>query len=61
MTSKLTKLFIEFTSNIVSDNTALEQDEVKSIFSKKDLKQQIDDFLKDNKIKQKKRKKIRVR
>ena len=57
MTSKLTKLFIEFTSNIVSDNTALEQDEVKSIFSKKDLKQQIDDFLKDNKIKQKKEKK----
>ena len=57
MTSKLTKLFIEFTSNIVSDNTALEQDEVKSIFSKKDLKQQIDDCLKDNKIKQKKEKK----
>ena len=57
MTSKLTKLFIEFASDIVSDNTALDQDEVKSILSKKDSRQQIDDFFKNNKIKQKKEKK----
>ena len=57
MTSKLTKLFIEFTSEIVSENTALDHDEVKSILSKKDSRQQIDDFFKNNKIKQKKEKK----
>jgi len=57
MTSKLTKLFIEFTSEIVSDNTALDHDEVKSILSKKDSRQQIEDFFKNNKIKQKKEKK----
>ena len=57
MTTKLTKLFIEFSSEIVSENTSLEQDEVKSILSKKDLKQQFENFLKNNKIKQKKDKK----
>lgn len=57
MTTKLTKIFIEFASDIVSGNTSLEQEEVKSILSKKDIRQQFEEFLKTNKIKQKKEKK----
>lgn len=57
MTTKLTKIFIEFASDIVSGNTSLEQEEVKSILSKKDIRQQFEEFLKTNKIKQKKDKK----
>jgi len=57
MTTKLTKIFIEFASDIVSGNTSLEQEEVKSILSKKDIRQQFEEFIKTNKIKQKKEKK----
>ena len=57
MTSKLTKLFIEFASEVVSGNTSLDQEEVKSILSKKDVRHEFEDFLKNNKIKQKRDKK----
>ncbi len=57
MSHKLTKLFIDFTSDIVSNNSSFEFDQFKKILMNKDVKQQIDGFFKDNKIKQKKDKK----
>ena len=57
MSSKLTKLFIDFTSDIVSSNSSLEFDEFKKTLMNKDVRQKFDEFLKNNKIKQKKEKK----
>ena len=57
MSSKLTKLFIDFTSNIVSSNSSLEFDEFKKTLMNKDVRQKFEEFLKNNKIKQKKEKK----
>ena len=58
MSLKLAKLFIDFTSDIVSNNSSsIEYDDLKKILMNKDNKQKFDDFLKNNKIKQKKEKK----
>ena len=54
MSSKLTKLFIDFASDIVTLNTSLD---VKTLLLSRDITQKFDDFIKDNKIKQKKEKK----
>ena len=54
MSSKLTKLFIDFASDIVTLNTSLD---VKTLLLNRDTTQKFDDFIKDNKIKQKKEKK----
>ena len=57
MSFKLAKLFIDFTSDIVSSNSALEYDEFKKTLMNKDVRHKFDEFLKNNKIKQKKDKK----
>lgn len=57
MSFKLAKLFIDFTSNIVASNSSLEQEEFKKTLMNKDVRQKFEEFLKTNKIKQKKDKK----
>jgi hypothetical protein len=57
MSFKLAKLFIDFTSDIVSSNSALEYDEFKKTLMNKDVRHKFEEFLKINKIKQKKDKK----
>ena len=57
MSFKLAKLFIDFTSNIVASNSSLEQEEFKKTLMNKDVRQKFEEFLKSNKIKQKKDKK----
>ena len=57
MSLKLTKLFIEFTSDILSDNSSLNRDDIKKSLMNKDSKQKFDDFIKSNKIRQRKDKK----
>ena len=57
MSFKLAKLFIDFTSDIVASNSSLEQEEFKKTLMNKDIRQKFEEFLKSNKIKQKKDKK----
>jgi len=57
MSFKLAKLFIDFTSDIVASNSSLEQQEFKKTLMNKDVRQKFEEFLKSNKIKQKKDKK----
>lgn len=57
MSLKLAKLFIDFTSDIVASNSSLEQEEFKKTLMNKDVRQKFEEFLKTNKIKQKKDKK----
>ena len=58
MSVQLTKLFIEFVSELISENSSMMPDEVKKMLSSKENKARIEnEFIKKNNIKQKKEKK----
>lgn len=55
--SAISKQFIDFTSEIISDNYSIDMDDIKSKLSTKENKEKFAIFIKSNKIKQKKDKK----
>lgn len=55
--SAISKQFIDFTSEIISDNYSIDMDDIKTKLSTKENKDKFTNFIKSNKIKQKKDKK----
>lgn len=55
--SAISKKFIDFTSEIISDNYSIDMDDIKTKLSTKENKDKFANFIKSNKIKQKKEKK----
>jgi hypothetical protein len=56
--SAISKQLIDFTSEIIADNYSIELDDVRSKLSSKENKEKIANFIKSNKIKQKKEKTV---
>lgn len=56
--SAISKQLIEFTSEIISDNYSMDLDDIRTKLSTKENKEKIANFIKSNKIKQKKEKNV---
>ena len=59
MSKQLLSLFTQFVAEVISEETSLTHEQVEKIFSDKDIKKKFDSFITENKISQKKEKKIK--